>query len=97
MEKPAESDIVIPLRLTPEELLAIMQENGIHTYAPLHCAVYADNRTIGFFPCPEAMQFTADLGAEYEVFDPMTETSLGKRRYLDLQIPAKGFAVFELR
>ena len=75
----------------------IVQENGIHTYAPLHCAVYADNRAIGFFPCPEAMQFTADLGAEYEVFDPMTETSLGKHRYLELDLPAKGFAVFELR
>ena len=43
------------------------------------------------------MSFTADLGAEYEVFDPVTETSLGKRRYLELDIPEKGFAVFELR
>ena len=97
MEKPDDRDIQIPLRLTPEELRKIVEENGVHTYGPLHCAVYADNRAVGFFPCPEAMTFTADLGAEYQVYDPMNEKSMGKCRYLELDIPEKGFAVFELR
>lgn len=97
MEQPGENDILLPLNLTAEELRKVVEENGVHTYAPIHCAVYADNRVIGFFPCPEAMTFTADLGAEYEVYDPVRETPLGKRRYLELDIPAKGFAVFEIR
>lgn len=97
MEQPEKSDILLPLGLTPEELREIVEENGVHTYAPLHCAVYADNRVIGFFPCPDAMQLTADLGAEYDVFDPVNEKELGRHRYLQLDIPAKGYAVFELR
>lgn len=96
MEKPAESDIVLPLRLTAEELRRVVEENGVHTYAPVNCAVYTDNRVAAFFP-GEDMKFTADLGAEYELFDAYHEKALGRSRYIDLDLPAKGFAVFELR
>ena len=96
MAQPDERDILLPLLLTPEQLRCVVEENGVHTYAPLGCAVYADNRAIGFFPKDE-MAFTADLGAEYDVFDAMTGAALGRMRQLELQIPAKGFAVFELR
>jgi len=96
MEQPEERDLLLPFELTAEQLRTVVEENGVHTYAPLNCAVYADNRAIGFFPCPDAMTFTADLGAEFEVYDPVAEKMIGKTRYLDLNIPEKGFAVFEL-
>lgn len=96
LSAPEERDIVLPLTATAQDTRRLVEEAGVHTYAPTNCAVYADNRIVSFFP-GEAMAFTADLGAEYEVYDAMNERPLGKRRYIALDLPDKGGAAFEIR
>ncbi len=96
MTKPDEHDIVLPMTVPLEETRRLVEEAGVHTYAPAGCAVYADNRIVSFFP-GEAMSFTADLGGEYEVYDAIGQHPLGKTRRLELELSAKSCAVFELR
>ncbi len=96
LSAPDERDIILPAEVTPQQTRRLIEEMGVHAYAPTGCAVYADNRIVSFFP-NEEMHFTADLGAEYEVYDVMNERPLGKTRYLSLDLPAKGGAAFEIR
>ncbi len=91
-----ERDIVLPLTLSVEDARRVVEQAGVHAYAPAGCTVYADSRIVSFFP-GEAMTFTADLGREYEVYDARNERPLGKTRYIDLDLPAKGGAVLEIR
>lgn len=96
LPEPDERDIILPLDVSVEDTRRVAVQGGVHTYGPAGCAVYGDNRIVSFFP-EEAMAFRADLGAEYEVFDAINECPIGKTRYLDLNLPGKGGAVFELR
>ncbi len=66
LPEPDKRDIVLPMSVSVKDARRVVEEVGIHTYAPTNCAVYADNRVVSFFPS-EAMAFTADLGAEYDV------------------------------
>ena len=83
------------MTVTLEEAHRVVEELGIHQYAPAGCSVYADNRIVSFFP-GEAMTFTADLGGEFEVYDAVHQRPVGKTRYLELDIAARDCAVFEL-
>lgn len=96
LPEPDERDIVLPLEVSVEDTCRLAAQAGVHSYAPAGCAVYADNRIISFFP-GEDVSFRADLGEEYEVYDAINECMIGKTRYLDLDLPGKGGAVFEIR
>jgi hypothetical protein len=88
-----ERDIALPLTLSVEDTRRIAEQTGVHTYAPCGCAVYADNRMVSFF-AREAMAFTADLGAEYNVYDAINERPLGKVRFVDVVLAENGGAVY---
>ncbi len=92
---PTAQDVLLPLPVSVETARRVVETAGVHIFAPTGCAVYADNRLVSFFP-HEAMDFTADLGEEYTVYDLRSERSLGKTRHLLLSIPDKGCAAFEI-
>ncbi len=93
---PTQQDVLLPLPVSVEVARQTVEAAGVHTFAPTGCAVYADNRLVSFFP-NEAMNFTADLGDEYTVYDLRSERSLGKTRYLTLSISAKDCAAFAIQ
>lgn len=90
----AKKDIIAATyRLSTLQLRTLVEQADVHCYAPVGCAVYADNRILSFFP-KDAAQFVPAVDKNTALYDLLSARPYDLSQPLSL--PARGGVAFRL-
>ena len=79
---------------SPKQARAIVELAGCHLYAPLNCAVYADNRVVGVFPYCDTDGGCLTLPEPIPACDAVNDVPYGLTDTVPLPLRARRAYVF---